>query len=336
MARTQHVTNGDMTGDTLAQRFPGDALVAWRDVLHEGPIPSGVDDVELRSIRAAFLVEQGWGEAADVLAQLTARDEALARYREFDEVVLWFEHDLYDQLQLIQILDRLPGSAESETAISMICIDAFPGVEPFHGLGQLNGEQLASLFPTRQPVTDEQLTLARETWAAVRSPEPSKIQHLLDRGIDALPYLPAALKRYLEQLPAVDTGLSRTEQQILDGLQDGVKTPVELFAVAMEQEEHPFMGDLTFFDYLARLGGAPSPLVQRDDQSAMAPLPASRDLTSFLNQRLQLTDRGRAIQARNVDQAGEPADRWLGGVFIQRGHSGWRWDPAIQQARFVE
>jgi hypothetical protein len=33
------------------------------------------------------------------------RDEAITRFRDHEEVVLWFEHDLFDQLQLIQILD---------------------------------------------------------------------------------------------------------------------------------------------------------------------------------------------------------------------------------------
>lgn len=39
----------------------------------------------------------------------------------------------------------------------MICIEAFPVVTPFYGLGQLTPAQLASLSPDRQPVNAEQL-----------------------------------------------------------------------------------------------------------------------------------------------------------------------------------
>jgi hypothetical protein len=336
MARTLHVTNGDITGDMLAARFPDDEVIVWRDVLHEGPIPHGVTDAELGEIRAAFLAEQGWGTEDEIAAQFAVRDAALAGFRKFDEVVLWFEHDLYDQLQLIQILDRLPGQGEGETAISLICIDAFPGVEPFHGLGQLNADQLASLYPSREPVTDDQLILAREAWAAVRSPEPSTIQRLLDRGTGALPFLAGALHRYLEQFPAVDNGLNRTEQQVLDVLQDGSKTPAELFAASLEMEEHPYMGDLTFFGYLEQLGREPEPLLQREDKTVISPVPDGPDLTTFLDQRLQLTELGRNVQARKGDVAGGLADRWLGGAFLQSGHPGWRWDSAAQRIRFVE
>src|SRR5262245_34833327 len=130
MARTLHVTNGDIVGDKLAARFPGDEIVAWLDVLHEGPIPSGVSAASLQAIRAAFLASQRWGQEEEIATQLAARDAALARYADFKEVVLWFEHDLYDQLQLIQILDRLPGQGEGETIISLIGVDKFPGIEP--------------------------------------------------------------------------------------------------------------------------------------------------------------------------------------------------------------
>ena len=75
------------------------------------------------------------------------RDRALARFHDHDEVILWFEHDLYDQLQLIQLLDWFAQQELEETRLSLICIDHF------FGLGQLTPVQLASLFNTRQEVT---------------------------------------------------------------------------------------------------------------------------------------------------------------------------------------
>ena len=51
--------------------------------------------------------------------------------------------------------------------MSLICIDRFPGVERFIGLGQLDPAQLASLYPSRRQVTAEQFALYRlpaRTW----------------------------------------------------------------------------------------------------------------------------------------------------------------------------
>lgn len=335
MPRVLHVTNGDSTGNTLAQLFPGDRIVVWRDVLHEGPIPTGISDAELREVRAAFLASKGWGAETDVLTQFAERDAALADYGAYDEVVLWFEHDLYDQLQLIQVLDWLPGEAAGQPTISLIWVDAFPGVAPFHGLGQLNDEQLATLFPERKAVTDEQLVVARTAWAAVREPNPSAVERVLP-DIDQLPFLNDALRRYLELFPALETGLNRTERQLLDGLATEPKTPAELFAVDQDREERPFLGDLTFFDYLQRLGSGPEPLLQQETGQHIVTISGQGDMPPFLAQRVVATDRGRKTLAGADDWAGGPFDRWIGGVFLQAERPGWRWDPGAQRLRFPD
>ena len=91
-----HISNGDATevpGTGLARR-----VVYWRDVLHEGPVPD-VTPAELRRIRAGYLSgDYGAGRTETVLG-FTERDQAVAANRDGD-YVLWFEADLYDQLQI--------------------------------------------------------------------------------------------------------------------------------------------------------------------------------------------------------------------------------------------
>ena len=81
--------------------------MSWLDVLHEGPLPGGLDAEALRAERARFLAACGWGTAEEIEARLRARNDLAAAVREGEEIVLWFEHDLFDQLQLLQILDML-------------------------------------------------------------------------------------------------------------------------------------------------------------------------------------------------------------------------------------
>ena len=99
-----HVTNGESAGNTLRQTSIGGAVLPWQDVLHEGPVQA-VPRQELLHARAGFLSDCGWGSRAAILSSLERRDlqfsEAL---RDCLQVVLWFEHDLYDQLQLLDAL----------------------------------------------------------------------------------------------------------------------------------------------------------------------------------------------------------------------------------------
>src|SRR5215475_8502834 len=99
-----HVTNGDSAGNTLRQTTLGGAVLPWQDVLHEGPVPAGPRH-ELLQARAAFLAACGWGSRRSILASLEDRDRQLVRaLKDGQQVVLWFEHDLYDQLQLVDAL----------------------------------------------------------------------------------------------------------------------------------------------------------------------------------------------------------------------------------------
>ena len=104
---TLHITNGDSAATLLLQTGIEGRVLPWRDILHDGPVPAGLLDEELRKVRAQFISDQGWGGYESVLAEFEKRDLVLENIDEHDPIILWFEHDLYDQLQLIQILDRL-------------------------------------------------------------------------------------------------------------------------------------------------------------------------------------------------------------------------------------
>ena len=105
-----HVTNGDSVAHVLEHIVPHGRVLAWRDALHDGPVVAGPPEAT-RKGRARFLATVGFGAAALIEAGFAARDAALDRALDGgDEVVLWFEHDLYDQLQLVEDpLARVPG-----------------------------------------------------------------------------------------------------------------------------------------------------------------------------------------------------------------------------------
>src|SRR5262245_50206390 len=106
-----HVTNGESAGNTLRQTGLGGAVLPWQDVLHEGPVQD-VGRAELLRVRAGFLSKCGWGRQSTIRASLERRDRQLrAVLREGRRLVLWFEHDLYDQLQLIDVLALASGMA---------------------------------------------------------------------------------------------------------------------------------------------------------------------------------------------------------------------------------
>jgi len=287
-----HVTNG--TSVSLpAPGIAGDVL-AWLDVLHEGPVPGGLDAAGLRRVRGLFLdAELPASTPAEL--ELARRDAVLDSY---DEITLWFEHDLYDQLQLIQILDRIHGGV---TRVSLICTDRY--------LGPMTALELAALWPARHAVSDAEFELAVAAWHAFRAPDPMAIEALLGRDTSALPFLAGALRRHLEQFPAVGSGLARTERQILRAASEGQHTFDSLFAAEQRMEERIFMGDSTLRRWVNGLVECRHPLL------------------AIENGVYRVTGLGREALPGSVDHIRlNGINRWLGGVHLTGNDVLWRWD----------
>lgn len=331
-----HITNGDSAGGTLRQTdLPGDILT-WKDILHEGPTPAGLSLEQMSKIRAHFIADSAFGTYDDVLASFMQRDTLLAQFAAHKEVVLWFEHDLYDQLQLIQLLDWFSRQNLGSTTISLICINSFPGIANFFGLGQLNPTQLRSLYETRRPLTEKEFKLGSAAWKAYCAPDPRELEAFLQQDTSVLPFLKAALLRHLEQFPGLQSGLSRTERQILEVVAAGVHKPLEIFRAVQEKEESPFMGDTPFWSHLLSLCAGKKPLLKRADGGTFSLPTGDPNDAAFRDQQLVLTDEGRKALAGQTDwiKINRGIDRWLGGVHLQGKNASWRWD--TQRATLVQ
>jgi hypothetical protein len=298
---TLHVTNGDSAGNTLRHTRLEGIVMAWRDVLPEGPL-ARVPAPELRELRARFLSDCGWGEPAAVAAELRQRDETLAdALAAGHRIVLWFEQDVLDQLQLLQVLVAIWGSGQAGVSIEdadrvdLIVVDEVEGHPDFRGLGELEPAELEALWPARVPLTAEVAELAERAWDAVCAPEPTAMAELIAGDTSALPLLAPALARWLDELPDTASGLALSERRVLEALAEGPRTRHELFLGSMEGERLLLNGDVWFFQRLAGLG----PLVE-----------AARDA-------VRITDLGRRVLAGELDRVDVAGlDRWIGGTHL--------------------
>jgi hypothetical protein len=307
-----HITNGDSAAHRIRASGVEGMVVPWREVLHEGPVPGGLSLAELSAVRARFIADEGWGPLAEVQAGFAERDGWLSAAGTHREVVLWFEHDLYDQLELIQLLDWF-----ADHPIPRLTL-----VNPAEYLGLAAPERLAALFAERVPVTDAQLALGRRAWAAFREPTPEPLAALLEEDSSALRFLAGSVRRLLEQLPGADDGLSRSERQVLEALMDEERTAGELFQMHNALEEPVWLGDSTFVDYLRAMAAEPLPLLHFE---------GSWD-DEWHRGRARLTDTGRRVLAGEADAVAlRGVDRWQGGVQLKGTGPVWRWDRVRQR-----
>jgi hypothetical protein len=313
-----HVTNGTGAVTRLRAAGFGEPAVTWDDVLHDGPIPAGTDDA-LREVRARFIAERGWATLAAARTHLACRDRALADAlgdRESD-VVLWFEHDLYDQLQLAQVLDVVARHPARAARVSAVHADDY--------LGHAEPDRLRAWRAAAQEISEAELEAASVAWEACRAPDPRRLAALVaSTRTAALPHMRGALARLLEEFPGARDGLARSERQALAAIAAGARSGADAFAECARREAAAYLGDASFAWYLDRLARCREPLLRLHAGAGSD----NGDGPVLALWALELTPAGERVLAGEADHMVMNAPtRWVGGTLVD-GLSPWRWDGA--------
>ncbi len=315
------ITNGDTAVDVLtAAGLPG-RMLPWRDVLHEGPLlrtetPEGFSDIRASYLSARFGLPYG-----EVRADFVARDAVVAAHGLFDRVAIWIEHDLYDQLQLVHCLATLAALGRTE-GVSLVQADDF--------LGTQQPETVLRFADLAVPVTPAMFQTATAAWSALTASTPAAVAARLALPAEGFPYLRGALLRFLEELPAPGSGLSRTEATIVEEVGRYRMTARDLFPLVAAAEDAVFMGDWSVFRTLDDLAGPPRPLIA----GPVTDYPCRGDamaVEAYFAAPLALTRFGADVVAGRADRvAAAGIDRWWAGVHL-KGTECWRWERAARR-----
>jgi hypothetical protein len=307
-AATLHITNGDAVLYLLKKAGILGTQIAWRDALNEGPVPAGLSLEETSAVRAEYLASRGYASPIRLIHEFQRRDAYIRAAGEFAEIVLWFEHDLFDQLQILQVLTSLE---ELDLEPGRVCV-----VQSDQYLGSMTVDEILPLFRRRRSATAAIFKSAQRTWKRFTSSSPGDLYAAAQEDAIGLPFLRAALQRLCEEYPWKHDGLSRSQRQALQAVAGGPAREEELFARAQAREEAFFVGDGAFAKILDDLREGKDPLIE-EEGGALVP-----------------TALGRRILAGDADWLeSHPIDRWVGGVHLLPERIT-RWDD--DAARFIE
>jgi hypothetical protein len=308
MERLVHICNGDSTADQLSlAELPGEIRV-WADALDQGPVLPVTDEDHYR-VRGEFCAARGAGSAEENRKKLAEYDRGADEALTADEVVLWYEHDLFDQLALVRLLARFARKG-LPAQLTIVSIDRHPEVPSFLGLGELEPHQLAELWPRRTPLSRDAIDEAITAWIAVTAADPRALP-FLTRRIKAMPFLAGALERQLEELPDPQSGLSRTERQVLAAIARGETGEARLM----------------------QLSHASDPRYPMTDAVLRATLHALASCGFIAGD--TVTPLGRQALAGAIDRVHECGiEDWRGGVRLSGRGPVWRWD--TRERRLIE
>lgn len=250
-----HIRCGsDIQGGLREAGFKGDFL-EFSDPLCVGPISYDYCAKD----RAEYL-HGSYGQALDRAYSdiLESLENAYQLFRngvsEYENVVLWFEHDVYDQFILIFLLSQYHRFGKPKK-LWMVTSDAFPGSVRFRGFGQLPPEALRLLWRSKQEITLEHYLEADRHWGAYTQPNRA-LFHNYAHGLSncKLPYFKSAALRQLQEQP-LHGEIPLTQKLTIELLTDaGSQKAGQLFSQLMELKEPlPFLGDIMYWHILKEM-----------------------------------------------------------------------------------
>jgi len=289
----KHIHNGDVVAEQARREgLPGEHI-AFREALATGP---GTRDLETR---AQFIAGSHDEKLLRVRNDFIEMERALEEAKDADEVVLWFEHDLFCLVNLLSLLERFASCRR-------LTLVWHP--EP------LSQVELYPLFESRAAVTPRMLALALDAWAAYLSDDPRALNRFVrDDNRDFL-FLREGLTLHAARFPSVRNGLGGVEQRILDLILNGSRDFMTLFYDFDAAPPRYGLGDMEILRVLRVLARLAVPLLTMTDENT----PQKSILT--------LTPAAENVMRGEVDyvKVNEP-DYWIGGVHLTRDNV-WRWD----------
>ncbi|MDX2003564.1 MAG: hypothetical protein SFW35_14100 [Chitinophagales bacterium] len=253
--KTLHILNGDATKDIfLRTDLKTESYTVWREMMCEGPAEEFLHDPAFWKKREQYICKH-FGETPegyfDKVIMEQIRLEAFLS--DYDEIILWFEHDVFCQINLVALLAWLNRLDLRGQKLYTVSIGSHPEIERFKGYGQLSPRQLHQLLPHKMELSKADIHFAESAWKAYASKTPADIEQLLNNIPPHFPFLKSALQLHLQRLPHFQTRINLLEQKILQQLQENVMEKYELMRWMVEDDLEYGFTDRQFLAIIHRL-----------------------------------------------------------------------------------
>lgn len=246
-----HILNGDSTAESFNKaNITGDIMV-WREILSEGPVLPDINSVEFWNERENFICSEYNDTSERYMEIVIGELNKLNNINKFDEIVLWFEHDLFCQINLIFLINYIHNK-EFTGNLSVVNIDDFfkPG---FKGIGELRSENYITLYEKRFNLNIEDIETATEAWEVYSSSNPSLLNDISEINFGNLKYLNNALESHKQRFPFIENGLNKIQSDLLSIIIQKKQTLNEVVIAYLRSDFIYGIGDSQVINYIKSL-----------------------------------------------------------------------------------
>ncbi|MEO9890967.1 DUF1835 domain-containing protein [Aurantibacter sp.] len=214
MSSLLHITNGDSFTEKLKTlKLKGD-IITWREMLCEGKTLTNVGSENFWKTRFEFLNKNYKVSKSWFIEKTLKEYRSLCNHKQEDKIVLWFEYDLFCQINMLAVISWLKAHRKY-AEITLVCSGKEDQTDKMYALCDLNDEQLLNLYENRITLTQDDIEYADYVWQLYCSDNPIRLENLSDFENYQFSYLSEAVKNHLFRFPSIKNGLNKMENNIL-------------------------------------------------------------------------------------------------------------------------
>ncbi len=251
---TLHITNGDSLTNRLQElHIVTGTLLTWREMFCEGPTEIKIETEASINKRKAFLKKYYRIPTTDYETKFVSQIKKLDTTEKYDQIVLWFEYDLFCHINMIAAISLLMRKKLNNIPIYLVCSGKVENDKRLYGLCELSDQQLSQHYTNKKELTQDDLELASHIWTLYCESKPAKIAGQITKD-SSFDYLSICLKAHLQRFPNMLTGLNVLEHNILEMINGHqIKNIKQLMGYTLEYQGYYGYGDMQIKRVFARL-----------------------------------------------------------------------------------
>ncbi|MEX0275412.1 MAG: DUF1835 domain-containing protein [Flavobacteriaceae bacterium] len=241
-----HITNGDSFTERLKSlKIKGD-IITWREMLCEGKTETNVGSETFWKTRFEFLNKNYKVSKSWFIEKTLKEYRSLCNHKQQDQIVLWFEYDLFCQINMLAVLSWLK-THRKYAEISLVCSGTKEGSDRLFGLNELSDGELFELYDNRIVLGQDDVEYADYVWQLYCSDNPIRLENLKDFGAFQFDYLGDAVQAHLKRFPTIKNGLNEVENRVLrTAIDDKPKSKRELLGTLLKNQGMYGFGDTQY------------------------------------------------------------------------------------------
>lgn len=255
MSKKLHILNGDSTLPILEKSGIKGDVVVWRELLCEGPLHKEVGSDDFWINRYAYFQDEIGVSRIEYYDKTIKEIVKLEDVSGYNEVVLWFEFDLFCQVNLLALCSYLLDNYVKKTNYYLICTGKIEGEKRLQSLSDFSPSDFKTLFENKITLSKASLEFAKESWNIYVENDSNKLKRFDFNQNSKFQYLQLAMNQHFNRLPT-ENGLNQIENKIIEIINSNLFSENEIVRKLLiwQQNETVYgFGDLQYFQYLKKL-----------------------------------------------------------------------------------